>query len=155
MESDIVGNLMSWAVGVPSVGVIIAYGISIIRRRASADTKSLKEDESYQNMLESYRVERNEAKLDRERIIERMAVLEVERNEAVSKVGKLTAEVEYLTAQVKDLKKMVEELASNLNKTRTDLNSFAIENAKFSSQVQFLERLLSAKEKEILGGNGK
>jgi outer membrane murein-binding lipoprotein Lpp len=68
-----------------------------------------------------------------------MSVIETERNEAVSKVGKLSAEVEFLSAQVTELKTLVEKLGNNLEASRTELQKFAVENAKLAALVTFLE----------------
>jgi chromosome segregation ATPase len=138
-EVKIANDIISWAIGVPSVGVVVAYGISMIRRRASADAKTLLEDKSYQNMLESYRKERDDIKEDRDRIVARMHVIESERNDAVSKVGKLSAEVEFLSTQVTELKTLVEKLGTNLEAARNELQKFAVENAKLAALITFLE----------------
>ena len=133
--TEVIGNLAVWAVGVPSVGVLIAYGISIIRLRASADKKTVNEDKSYQDMLTAYRKERDDTREERDRVMARMVVVEAERNEAVGKVGKLTAEVEFLSQQVTELKTLVEKLGANLDAARIDMNRIAIENAKHLLQM--------------------
>jgi chromosome segregation ATPase len=144
-EVHVANQMISWAVGVPSVGVIIAYGISIIRRRVAADAKSMNEDKSYGSMLESYRKERDETKVDRDRIIARMTTIETERNEAVGKVGKLTAEVEFLSSQVGELKTLVEKLGNSLDLARAEMQRFAVENAKLSAHVSYLEEVVETK----------
>lgn len=141
-ETDLANQIISWAIGVPSVGVVVAYGISMIRRRASADTKALNEDKSYQSMLESYKKERDDLKVERDKVIERMQVIETERNEAVGKVGKLTAEVEFLSQQVTDLKTLVEKLGTTLELSRQEMHTFAVENAKLSAHVSYLDELV-------------
>ena len=141
-ESKLMSDIMSWAVGVPSIGVVIAYGVSMIRRRASADNKALHEDKSYQDMLESYKNERDEIRNDRDRIITRMSAIEAERNEAVGKVGKLTAEVEFLSTQVLELKGLFEKLSVNLDTARTEMHKFAVDNAKLSAHVKYLEEIV-------------
>jgi chromosome segregation ATPase len=139
MAVDFANEVISWAVGVPSVGVVVAYGISLIRRRMAADTKSTFEDKSYQDMLETYRKERDAIKEDRDRIMTRMHVIEGERNDAVSKVGKLSAEVEFLSTQVNELKTLVEKLGTNLEAARSELQKFAVENAKLAALITYLE----------------
>lgn len=141
-EGQIASDLVTWAVGVPSIGVLIAYGISIIRRRASADNKELNENKSYKDMLQTYKTERDETRIDRDRIITRMEVIEGERNDAVAKVGKLTAEVEFLTTQVVELKTLVERLGVSLDLARSEMHKFAVENAKLSAHVSYLEELV-------------
>jgi chromosome segregation ATPase len=141
-DTQLANELISWAIGVPSIGVVVAYGISMIRRRMSADTKAVKEDKSYQDMLESYRRERDETKADRDRIIIRMSAIETERNEAVGKVGKLTAEVEFLSSQVTELKVLVEKLGTSLESARTEMHRFAVENAKLAAHVSYLEEIV-------------
>jgi chromosome segregation ATPase len=135
-------ELVTWAVGLPSISVVIAYGISIIRRKVSSDQKALHEDSSYQNMLESYKKERDETKLDRDRVVERMFVIEQERNEAVSKVGKLSAEVEFLSSQVVELKGLVEKLSTSLDLAREEMHRFAVDNAKLAAHVSYLEEII-------------
>lgn len=141
-DNELANLLVTWAVGIPSVGVIVAYGVSMIRRKVSADSKTLNEDSSYNNMLETYRKERDEIKVDRDRIVGRMVVIEAERNEAVSKVGKLTAEVEFLSVQVTELKVLVEKLGISLDGARIDMQKFAVENAKLSAHVSYLDTLV-------------
>ena len=135
-------DIETMLLGLPSIGVITWYGISIIRRRASADNKVINEDRSYKDMLEQYKRERDEIKEERDRTLARMELIEHERNEAVGKVGKLTAEVEFLSQQVKELKSLVEKLGDSLNMTRTEMHVCAIENTRLSSQVEFLERMV-------------
>lgn len=142
MADPITSEILGWAVGIPGLGVVAAYGFSIIRRRMSSDTKAVREDKSYQDMLESYRKERDETKADKDRIIARMTVIEVERNEAVGKVGKLTAEVEFLSSQVTELKALVEKLGVSLELSRSEMHKFAIENAKLAAHVSYLEDLV-------------
>jgi chromosome segregation ATPase len=142
IDSEVANQLISWAVGIPSVGVVIAYGVSIIRRRLSADSKSVNEDKSYSDMLETYRRERDETKEDRDKIIARMSVIEQERNEAVGKVGKLTAEVEFLSTQVTELKTLVEKLGVSLELARQEMHKFAVENAKLAAHVSYLEQVV-------------
>jgi chromosome segregation ATPase len=146
-DIQIASDIVSWAVGIPSVGVVIAYGISIIKRRVQADSKSMFEDKSYQDMLETYRKERDAIKDDRDRIMARMHIIENERNDAVSKVGKLSAEVEFLSTQVNELKTLVEKLGTNLEAARTELQKFAVENAKLAALITLLEE----KQKLISG----
>lgn len=142
LDAEVANQLISWAVGIPSVGVVIAYGVSIIRRRISADAKSVNEDRSYADMLETYRKERDSTKEDRDKIIARMAVIETERNEAVGKVGKLTAEVEFLSSQVTELKTLVEKLGESLDLARQEMHKFAVENAKLAAHVSYLEAVV-------------
>lgn len=139
VPNGIFENVAGWAVGVPSIGVIIAYGISIIRRRVSSDTKAVNEDRSYSEMLTNYKKERDEMREERERIIARMNVIETERNNAVAQVGRLTAEVEFLNKQVIELKSLVEKLGSNLELARSEMQRFAIENARLAAQLSYLK----------------
>lgn len=141
LDNSLFENVASLAVGVPSISVIIAYGISIIRRRASADKKALDEDHSYSEMLSNYRKERDEIRAERERIVARMAIIELERNSAVAQVGRLTAEVEFLTQQVTDLKALVEKLGANLEIARNEMQAYAIDNASLKAQLTYLSHL--------------
>ena len=141
-STDIANNIAAIAVGVPSVGVIIAFAWSLIKRRIQADAKSLNEDKSYQDMLNSYKSERDETRADRDRIITRMTIIENERNEAVGKVGKLTAEVTFLSTQVTELKALVERLGTSLELARAEMHKFAVDNAKLSAHVSYLEELV-------------
>lgn len=145
-ETNIANDLISWAVGLPSIGVVIAYGISIIRRRAAADQKVFHEDKSYNDMLDTYKRERDLTREERDRVIDRMSIVEKERNEAVGKVGKLTAEVEFLSVQVSELKELVSKLGISLENARTDLHKFAIENAKLAAHVSYLDEIIKKDE---------
>jgi chromosome segregation ATPase len=146
-EAQTANELVSWAIGVPSVGVIIAYGLSMIRRRVSADSKSINDDKSYGTMLESYRKERDSIKEDRDKVVARMTVVEAERNEAVGKVGKLTAEVEFLSTQVLELKALVEKLSNTLELSRAEMHRFAVDNAKLAAHVSYLEEIVEQKHR--------
>jgi len=139
----IMNEIISWTVGAPAIGVVVAYGISMIRRRASADTKALLEDKSYQDMLDSYRKERDDIRAERDRVIARLGVVEGERNDSVGKVGKLTAEVEFLSIQVTELKTLVEKLSVSLDSARVDMHRYAVENAKFTAHVSYLEDVVN------------
>lgn len=141
-DFQLVNALATWSIGAPAIGVVIAYGLSIIRRRASADSKVLHEDKSHSTLLESYKQERDDIRAEKERIVARMDIIEAERNDAVGKVGKLTAEVEFLTSQVKDLKVLVEKLGNSLETARIEISKFAIDNAKLSAQVSYLEEII-------------
>jgi len=152
IDHDTTQQIINWAIGVPSVGVVIAYGLSIIRRKVSSDAKALHEDKSYNSMLESYKTERDELRADRDRLVERMQVIETERNEAVGKVGKLTAEVEFLSLQVTELKSLVEKLGNNLELSRQEIHHFAVENAKLSAHVSYLDEIVEHKRKLKVGG---
>lgn len=145
-DSEFANQLISWAIAVPSIGVVVAYGLSLIRRRISTDTKMLNEDKSYNDMLETYRKERDEIRADRDKIVARMIIIETERNEAVSKVGKLTAEVEFLSTQVTELKVLVEKLSVSLEAARTEMHTFAIDNAKLAAHVSYLETIVESKQ---------
>lgn len=135
IPTEHVNDIVSWAIGIPSIGVVIAYGISIIRRRISTDMKNAEEEKEYSSMLESYKEERDSIREERDRTIARINIIEEERNEAVSKVGKLSAEVKFLSTQVTELKAMVEKLSVNLEQSRIEIHALAIENAKLSYQI--------------------
>jgi len=147
MQSDLANNIVSWAVGAPAVGVVIAYGISIIRRRMATDIKSAKEDKEYSNMLETYKKERDTIREDRDRTVARIIAIEAERNEAVSLVGKLGAEVQFLSVQVTELKVLVERLGTSLEQSRNEMNKVAVENARLSSHVTHLESIVEQRKK--------
>ena len=146
MQSDLANNIVSWAVGAPAVGVVIAYGISIIRRRMATDIKSAKEDKEYSNMLETYKKERDSIREDRDKTVARIIAIEAERNEAVSLVGKLGAEVQFLSVQVTELKVLVERLGASLEQSRTEMGKVSIENARLSSHVSHLESIVEQRK---------
>lgn len=135
IQTEHINDIVSWAIGIPSIGVVIAYGISIIRSRISTDIKNSEEEKEYSSMLDSYKEERDSIREERDRTISRMGVIEIERNDAVSKVGKLSAEVKFLSIQVNELKAMVEKLSVNLDQSRREIHALAIENAKLSYQI--------------------
>lgn len=144
--SETPNDIVSWAIAVPSIGVVIAYGISIIRRRVNADSKAAEEDKSYSSMLSAYKAERDELRIERDRIVARLATVETERNDAVAKVGKLSAEVEFLSVQVTELKVLVEKLGSNLEASRKEMQTVSVENAKLSAQVAYLEEIIEQRK---------
>jgi chromosome segregation ATPase len=137
-DSQLASELLQWAIGVPSISVVIAFGISMIRRRMSADTKSLGEDKSHLDLITSFKLERDEIKRDRDKLMERLSVIEAERNDAIAKVGKLTAQVEFLSLQVIELKALVEKLAVSLDTAKNEMNRLALDNVKLVSQVEHL-----------------
>jgi chromosome segregation ATPase len=137
-EPQLANDILSWAVGVPSITVVIAYGVSMIRRRMSADSKTLGDDKSHIDLINSFKTERDEIKKDRDKLMERLGVIEAERNEAIAKVGKLTAQVEFLSVQVIELKALVEKLALSLDTAKTEMNKLAVDNARLGSQVNHL-----------------
>lgn len=146
MQTDLANTLVSWAVGAPAIGVVIAYGISIIRRRMANDIKAAKEDKEYSNMLETYKKERDSIREDRDRTVVRIIAIEAERNEAVSLVGKLGAEVQFLSVQVTELKVLVERLGTSLEQSRQEMGKVAIENARLSSHVNYLESIVEQRK---------
>jgi len=146
MNIENANDIISWVVGIPSIGVVIAYGISIIRRRISSDMKATGEDKEYTSMLETYKTERDEIKDERDRTITRMNIIESERNDAVSKVGKLGAEVQFLSVQVTELKVLVEKLGASLEMSRAEIHTFAVENAKLTAQVNYLEEIIEQRK---------
>jgi chromosome segregation ATPase len=137
-DSQLANELLQWAIGVPSIGVVIAYGISMIRRRMSSDSKALGEDKSHLDLITSFKLERDEIKRDRDKLMERLSVIEAERNDAIAKVGKLTAQVEFLSLQVIELKALVEKLAVSLDTAKNEMNRLALDNVKLVSQVEHL-----------------
>lgn len=134
--AELAQNAATWAVAVPSIGVVIAYGLSIIRRRMSADAKTLGDDRAHSDIIDIYRKERDELRGERNKILLRLEIVEQERNTAVGQVGKLTAEVEFLTTQVIELKALVTELGSHLELARTEMHKVAITNARLGAQVR-------------------
>ncbi len=148
LSSLILDNLGTAIIAVPSLGVVIAYGYSMIRRRVSADMKALTDDNSYVSMLENYKKERNELKQERDKILEKMSVIEKERNEAVAQVGKLSTEVLFLSGQVTELKELVEKLGTSLELSRSEMHRLAVENAKLVAHVSYLEALVSHKHEK-------
>jgi outer membrane murein-binding lipoprotein Lpp len=139
-------DIAAWAVGIPSIGILVAYGVSIIRRRISADIKDAGENKEYNSMLTTYKNERDTIRDDRDRTIARIAIIETERNDAVAKVGKLSAEVQFLSTQVLELKVLVERLSTNLDTSRIEMHKVAVENAKLASQVTYLESIIKQRK---------
>lgn len=133
VATEVAQNAVAWAVSIPSIGVVIAYGLSIIRRRLSADAKTLGEDRAHSDIIDIYRKERDELRLERNKILTRLEVVEQERNTAVGQVGKLTAEVEFLSTQVIELKTLVTELGVHLELARTEMHKVALTNARLGA----------------------
>lgn len=145
LEALLIEHFSTIAVAIPSLGVVIAYGYSIIRRRVSSDIKALKEDRSYVTMLENYKKERDELRAERERLLDRVAATEKERNEATAKSAKLETEVTFLNAQVIELKDLVEKLSTSLELSRSEMHRFALDNVKLVAHVSYLESLVEHK----------
>lgn len=153
MNSDTTNQIVSWAIGAPSIGVVIAYGISMIRRKVSSDSKALQEDKSYNSMIETYKSERDELRAERDRLINRIQIVEAERSEAVGKVGKLTAEVEFLSLQVTELKSLVEKLGTTLELSRVEIHNLAVGNAKLAAHVTYLDEIVDHKRRLSSGAS--
>jgi len=150
VEPNFGNEILNWAVGLPAIGVVIAYGISMIRRRVSADARAIGEDKSHIELIESFRQERDEIKKDRDKLYDKLSLTEEERSKAIAEVGKLTAQVQFLSLQVIDLKALVEKLATNLDAAKSDMQVLTVNNATLSSHVNHLEEINEELRSKIL-----
>lgn len=129
------GTITAWAVGLPSVGVIIAFGISLIRRRISADSKELLNDRTFNNMLDWTSNEKDKLEAEKTSLNLRITTLETEKNNALMQVATLRVQVDYLTVQVEELRESMREMKKLLEEERDKVQDLAIENAKLNSDV--------------------
>jgi hypothetical protein len=136
-------DIISTTFALPTIGIIITYGYSIIRNRIRKDTHASNEDASHKEMINAYKAERDLVKQDFDRLIERINIAEKERNEAVSKVGKLSAENEFRAAQNIEYKTLIEKLTLSLDLARTDTQKYAVDHSKQQAKISYLTAILN------------
>jgi len=120
--------------------LIAGAGASLwVRKKISADSLEVKSDTMAGNLLQHLEDERDVLKEEKEKILDRLTVVEEEKNQAVALVGKLTVEVEHLSKQVNHLEAMVQLLSAKLDRTTDKMQEIFIDN------VKYIERLANIK----------
>ena len=116
-------------------------GIALaLKRKVSRDTVEIVKDRAEESVITHLEKQRDKSFEEASKLQVKLQVSESERMEAVSKVTKLTMEVQHLTSQVKILKDLVDRLGDNLDSTKGDLAILNTENARLLTQVEMLEK---------------
>ncbi len=128
-------SIVNLIVGIPSIGVVIAFAISLIRRRISTDSKEIQNDRTHINMLEWSTHEKEKLETEKTNLNLRITTLETEKNNALMQVATLKVQVDYLSSQVDELRCSILEMKQLLEEEREKVQNLAIENAKLNSDV--------------------
>jgi uncharacterized protein YoxC len=120
---------------ISSILIAFAGAALWIRKKLSADSLEIKKDQAEEDLIEHLEKERDTLKADKEKLLERLIAVDKDRQEAVGRIGKLSADVEHLTNQVVHLEKMVELLGKKLDSATDSMQKYAIENAKLSERL--------------------
>lgn len=144
MPTETVAAIQASAQSAPIVGdqvvtaafsALAAGGAAVmwIRRKLSKDSLEIKKDSAEGDLIQHLEDERDHLEQEKDKILERLIIVDKERQEAVALVGKLSADVEHLTRQVSHLERLVENLGSKLDLATTKMQEYAIENARLSA----------------------
>lgn len=118
-------------------GFLIAAGGAAmwIRKKLSKDSLEIKKDTAEGDLIQHLEDERDMLKAEKDRILERLLVVDRERQDAVGMVGRLSVQVKLLTKQVDHLEDMVVNLGQKLDTATTKMQEYAIENAKLTVMI--------------------
>ena len=116
-----------------------------IRKKLSSDSLSIKKDEVEGDLLQHLEDERDHLKAEKDKILERLILVDAEKSAATAQVGKLTVEVEHLTRQVSNLEDMVERLGAKLDIATTAMQAATIENIKLLSRLESIQEIFALK----------
>lgn len=116
-----------------------------IRAKISKDSVGIKSDLTQVNLLEHLEHERDVLKLDKEKVIDRLMIVESERNQAVSKVSQLTVEVTHLTKQVLHLEGSIASLSEKFDTLTKKMNEMSIENTKYLERLSLWKEMYAIK----------
>ena len=127
-------------------GLLIAGAGSAlwIRKKLSKDSLDIKRDSAESELIQHLEDERDVIKADKDKIHERLLIVEQERNAAVSAVGKLSVEVEHLKTQVVTLERLITEFSKKLDFSTTKMQEYAIENAKLGERILHMQESQTA-----------
>lgn len=104
-----------------------------VRRKLSRDSLEIKRDSAESDLIQHLEDERDVLKQEKDKILERLIVVDKERQEAIAMVGKLSADVEHLTRQVTHLERMVESMGKKLDDATQKMTDYAVENARLTA----------------------
>ena len=127
------------------VASLVTFGTTIgavlfaLRRRASRDTVEIVKDRAEESVIVHLERQRDSAVKEVVELNNKLRICEAEKLDAITKVAKLTTEMEHLTGQVRILRELVERLGKNLDATRDELHKYVAENAKLLAKVEILE----------------
>jgi vacuolar-type H+-ATPase subunit E/Vma4 len=116
-------------------------GIALaLKRKVSRDTVEIVKDRAEESVITHLEKQRDKAFEESSKIQVKLQVSEAERMEAISKVAKLTLEVQHLTSQVRILKELVDRLGDNLDDCKGNMQILNTENARLLTKVEMLEK---------------
>jgi hypothetical protein len=119
----------------------ITVSILWFRKKLSGDALDIKKDDVAVNILQHLEDERDVLKADNEKLIQRIIIIEGERNEANVSVGKLSLEVRYLTEKVQELKILTESLIDKLEHATDNLHAYALKYTELVGQIQGIKNI--------------
>lgn len=116
-------------------------GIALaLKRKVSRDTVEIVKDRAEESIITHLEKQRDKLVEETSKLSTKVQVCESERLEAISKVAKLTIEVQHLTSQVKVLKELVDRLGDNLDNSRDQVIELNTEKAKLLTRIEILEK---------------
>jgi chromosome segregation ATPase len=116
-------------------------GIALaLKRKVSRDTVEIVKDRAEESVINHLEKQRDKAFDESSKLQVKLQNSESERLEAISKVAKLTIEVQHLTGQVKLLKELVDRLGDNLDDCKGNLQVLNTENARLLTKIEMLEK---------------
>ncbi len=126
--SSLAGSLAAALTGIASLAFFM-------RKKLASDNTEIARNRAEENIILSLEKQRDFAFSEREKLEKRIQELDVERDEAILKVVRLTQEVENLSGQVKLLRELIERLGKTLDITKQQLDHYIKENSRLISEI--------------------
>ena len=117
-------------------------GLGVRRKKSkddadiSGDQVKIHADGATRTLIDHLKEERDRLKADHSKIVDRLIVVETEKNKAVEMSAKFGAKVEHLTDQVRSLESLVEKLGSKLDSALDKLTAQHLKNGELSNELQ-------------------
>lgn len=127
--SSLAGSLAALFTGVASLTFFL-------RKKLASDNADIARNRAEENIILSLEKQRDFAFTEKEKLEKKLEAVELEKDQALIKVFKLTQEVENLSGQVKILRELVERLGKSLDSTREQLDNHMKENARLLSMIE-------------------
>lgn len=127
--SSLAGSLAAALTGIASLAFFM-------RKKLASDNTEIARNRAEENIILSLEKQRDFAFSEREKLEKRIQELDVEKDEAILKVVKLTQEVENLSGQVKLLRDLMERLGNTLDITKQQLNHYIQENTRLIGELE-------------------
>lgn len=126
--SSLAGSLAAALTGIASLAFFM-------RKKLASDNTEIARNRAEENIILSLEKQRDFAFSEREKLEKRIQELDVERDEAILKVVRLTQEVENLSGQVKLLRELIERLGKTLDITKQQLDHYIKENSRLIGEI--------------------